>query len=255
MRRGPDGDWDLAAGLGRPPVRPVPVPANDDGSDNPVRPPPDAAAIRQPTQPPSWRLALPPPRRQNGLPGDGRHAPRRFVPWLRAPFPQHLKWKLYLRLLWSRRSVERLALTMSILAAIDRSWGAGGGVTANPAGLALRGCDPVAFFELGRSTTGDPALSTMHRGAIYRFVSPRHREAFVARPEAYAPQYGGLCAMGAAIGQRLDGDPALWRIVDGRLYLHANAQAQQAWLRDIAGNIARADLTWARSQGRPAAAV
>lgn len=160
-----------------------------------------------------------------------------------------------MKVLLSRRSFEKLGLTLAILATLDRSWAAGVEVNADASGLALHGYDPVAYFELGQPTSGDPALSARHGGATYLFASAAHRDAFAAAPDRYAPQYGGFCALGTAMGKKLDGDPTLWRIVDGRLYLNVNAQAQEVWLRDVPGNIAKADAIWPTIKDRPADAL
>jgi hypothetical protein len=40
------------------------------------------------------------------------------------------------------------------------------------------------------------------------------------------------------------GDPKVWKIVDGKLYLNYDARVQTAWEKDISGNISRADQNW-----------
>ena len=42
------------------------------------------------------------------------------------------------------------------------------------------------------------------------------RDAFKADPERYAPQYGGFCAYGVAVGKKFDIDPSSWRMVAPR---------------------------------------
>lgn len=160
-----------------------------------------------------------------------------------------------MRVLLSRRSFAALGLTCAILATLDRSWAAGDEVNVDPAGVALHGYDPVAYFKLGQPTPGDPAVSARHGGATYQFASTAHRDAFLAAPERYVPQYGGYCALGTALGRKVDGDPTLWRIVEGKLYVNINAQAQEVWLRDIAGNIAKADAVWPTIKATPAGAL
>ncbi len=43
---------------------------------------------------------------------------------------------------------------------------------------------------------------------------------------------------------KFDGDPTLWKIVDGKLYLNLDAGIQQTWQKDIAGNIKKAEANW-----------
>ena len=117
-------------------------------------------------------------------------------------------------------------------------------VNVDASGLAVRGYDPVAYFTAGAPTPGDPAITAVHDGATYRFASEANRDAFLADPVRYAPAYGGFCAMGASYGRKFDGDPALWRIVDGRLYLQVHQGALNRWLEDVPGNIVKADGNW-----------
>lgn len=111
-------------------------------------------------------------------------------------------------------------------------------------GLAVHGYDPVAYFTDGAPTMGDPGITAEWNGATYRFSSAANRDAFLADPAAYAPQYGGYCAMGTSLGKKIDIDPTLWRIVDGKLYLNSSAGAQSVWITDVPGNISKADAAW-----------
>lgn len=52
--------------------------------------------------------------------------------------------------------------------------------------------------------------------------------------------------MGVALEKKLDVNPQLWRIVDGRLYLNIHKEAQTRWLEDVKGNLAQADKNWLR---------
>lgn len=62
---------------------------------------------------------------------------------------------------------------------------------------------------------------------IYHLASVANRDAFQQDPGRYVPQFGGFCAMGTAMGLKLDVDPQAWRIVDGKLYLNLNKEVQR----------------------------
>lgn len=130
-----------------------------------------------------------------------------------------------------------VALTSAALAA-------GPEINASNTGLALQGYDPVAYFTLGAATEGNYTITTTHNDATYRFVNEEHKVAFEADPEAYLPQYGGYCAFGAAMGFKFDGDPELWKVVDGELYLNLAQDIQDRWNADIPGFIEQADAKW-----------
>jgi YHS domain-containing protein len=111
-------------------------------------------------------------------------------------------------------------------------------------GVAVGGYDPVAYFTEGRPRQGSAAITVTHAGATWRFASERNREAFLANPAAFAPQFGGHCAWAAAEGYLAKGDPAHWRIVAGKLYLNYDASIQRRWERDIPGFIRQGDANW-----------
>jgi YHS domain-containing protein len=123
-------------------------------------------------------------------------------------------------------------------------------VNVDAGGVAIRGYDPVAYFTLGKPAVGDKQYSATFGGARYLFTSAANRDKFLADPARYSPVFGGFCAMGVALGKKLDGDPTLWRVVDGKLYLNVAKPAQTRWLEDIPGNLAKANATWPNIQDK-----
>jgi hypothetical protein len=114
----------------------------------------------------------------------------------------------------------------------------------NEAGLALKGYDPVAYFEDGKPALGDPAIGYRWHGISYHFVSEQHRKAFIARPARYLPQYGGYCAYAVSEGTTADGDPQLWAVVDEKLYLNNNPVAKKTWDENRPSRIKAGDRNW-----------
>ena len=55
--------------------------------------------------------------------------------------------------------------------------------------LALKGYDPVSYFEDGKPMKGDARYTYPFDDAVYQFRSAEHRAKFSAAPERYAPQY------------------------------------------------------------------
>ena len=110
--------------------------------------------------------------------------------------------------------------------------------------MALQGHDPVAYFTEGRPVKGDDMFTVDYMGAKFKFSSAANRDAFIERPEAYAPQYGGYCAWAMADGKHAKGDARYWKIVEGKLYLNYNQSIQKKWDADIPGFIERADSAW-----------
>ena len=137
-----------------------------------------------------------------------------------------------------------VALSGAAMAANDINVSTGLTIKGSP--LAVHGYDVVAYHTVGRPTRGKAAFSVEYQGATYRFSSREHLRAFRRQPANYLPQYGGFCAYGVAVGGKFDGDPTLWKIVDGKLYLNLNPKIQNTWLKDIPGYIRRADRNWTR---------
>ena len=127
-------------------------------------------------------------------------------------------------------------------AAYDLNSTASVNVDAN--GVILRGVDPTSYANGGSPTAGIADFSAEADGATYLFASAEARDAFVAAPDTYEPAFGGFCATGAALGKKLDGDPAIYRILDGKLYLFVSEDAAALWDKDPAGTLAKANSNW-----------
>jgi len=111
-------------------------------------------------------------------------------------------------------------------------------------GLALRGYDPVAYFDGGKPTQGMEKLSASYGGARYLFVSESHRKLFLQNPEKYLPAYGGFCAVGTSFGEKVDTDPETGKIVNDKLYLNYNAKTKTVFEHDTPNTISRANQNW-----------
>lgn len=110
--------------------------------------------------------------------------------------------------------------------------------------LAVGGYDPVSYFAGEGPLKGEARFAANWRGAEYRFASAANLARFKASPEAFAPQYGGYCAWAVSRGYTAKGDPLVWRLVGGKLYLNYDLAVQKRWAADIPGNIAKSDRNW-----------
>ncbi|MEJ8476463.1 YHS domain-containing (seleno)protein [Roseibium algae] len=109
---------------------------------------------------------------------------------------------------------------------------------------AIGGTDPVAYFTLGKPVAGSDKFTTTYDDVTWKFSSAENRDMFVANPAKYAPQYGGFCAFGAAMGFKVPVVPEAWKIVDGKLYLNNSPAVQKRFEGDVAGYINNATLNW-----------
>ena len=119
-------------------------------------------------------------------------------------------------------------------------------------GVILSGYDTVAYFTMSKPIKGDSSISAVHDGAIYHFSSEANRDTFKADPAKYAPQYGGFCAYGAAIGAKFPIDPEVFAVVDGKLYVNNSADVSGLWNAKQSQAITLADAKWSTIKATPA---
>lgn len=112
--------------------------------------------------------------------------------------------------------------------------------------LAVQGYDVVSYQEGKRPVRGSGNLTSTKNGATYQFSSKANLKAFNKNPEKYIPAYGGYCAFGVGVGKKFIGDPEVWRVVDGTLYLNLDTKVQDRWLKDVKGQIKKADTNWVK---------
>jgi len=122
-------------------------------------------------------------------------------------------------------------------------------------GFAVSGYDVVSYFDLPQSRIGQPqvaplpgsaAITADFNGARFAFATTANRDRFLASPAAFVPQYDGHCAYGVAKGGKVPGNPTLWRIVDGKLYLNITPNVVGFWEEDIPGNLKTSEKNWTK---------
>lgn len=116
--------------------------------------------------------------------------------------------------------------------------------TFTKGGAAIGGTDPVAYFTEGKPVAGSDEYTFNYDDVTWKFSSEENRDKFAAEPAKYAPQYGGFCAFGAAMGFKVPVVPEAWSIVDGKLYLNNSLKVQERFEQDVPGHINNATLNW-----------
>lgn len=111
--------------------------------------------------------------------------------------------------------------------------------------LALSGYDAVSYFNGDAPVEGSAEHSVRYQGYDYHFASAENAEKFKAEPAKFAPQYGGYCAWAIGANDALaPGDPKVYKIVDGKLYLNFNDDVSKKWAEDIPGFIEKGDVNY-----------
>lgn len=107
-----------------------------------------------------------------------------------------------------------------------------------------QGYDLVSYQQKSGPVRGSGNHVAFYQGVAYIFATAENKKTFEANPEKYLPAYGGYCAYGVSVGHKVISDPLAWKIVNGKLYLNLNHQIQNTWVKDIQGNIKKADEQW-----------
>ena len=113
-------------------------------------------------------------------------------------------------------------------------------------GLAIGGYDPVAFFTDGKPLVGKPDFELAYGGTVWRFANVGDRAAFAEQPDVYMPQFGGYDPVGVANGVAVAGNPNLWLITGGKLFLFYDRSRLAAFSADPEHIIGSADRKWAQ---------
>jgi len=118
--------------------------------------------------------------------------------------------------------------------------------------VGVGGYDLVSYQTGKKPVQGNGNNLVQHNGVNYLFASKANAETFAKNKNKYLPAYGGYCAFGASVGKKFIGDPTVWEIVDGKLYLNLDNSIKSLWVKDIPGNILKANKNWKTIKDIPA---
>ncbi|HKY95686.1 MAG TPA: YHS domain-containing (seleno)protein [Kiloniellales bacterium] len=147
-----------------------------------------------------------------------------------------------------RRSLLLLTTALAFAAVLPEAAQTQSGSTLH---LALKGYDPVAYFVIGQPMEGSPEFETVFDEVRYRFASMEHQGLFLADPDRYAPQFAGACTKGLSKGVKVEANPLLWRIIDGKLYVFAGTAVPPEMDSDPQALISKAQENWQELKNQP----
>jgi hypothetical protein len=111
-------------------------------------------------------------------------------------------------------------------------------------GLAIEGFDPVAYFADAEAVRGVPDFEAAEAGAVWRFRNASNRDAFVAHPEIYGPQFGGYDPIDVARGVAYAGNPRFFVVTGQRLYLFGREESRNAFAANPGKFLKEAGARW-----------
>jgi YHS domain-containing protein len=118
--------------------------------------------------------------------------------------------------------------------------------TPSNSGAAIEGYCPVCYLTENKAVKGSPEFSATHDGKTYNFTNRETLAAFEEDPEKYLPAYDGWCAYGMTFGQKVEVDPKVFSVVDGKLYLNKNRWIGRTFDKKQAEYIVKADQEWVK---------
>ena len=125
-------------------------------------------------------------------------------------------------------------------------WGMWGNYNTT-SGIALKGYDPVSYFNSEQPTSGDSQYTHEWRGAIWQFANAENMKLFIDNPESYAPQFGGFCSFAVSKGFTADISPEAWHIEGGDLFVFADKNVRDDWVAGLAdGSLLESTGNWAK---------
>jgi len=110
-------------------------------------------------------------------------------------------------------------------------------------GRALEGFDVVSYFQ-GKPIHGDERFSCTWGNATWLFSSPENREAFLAGPEKFVPEFGGYCTKAISTGFTAPGDPSVYAIRKGRLFIFSSETVKGEFMQHPEDIIAACNENW-----------
>lgn len=111
-------------------------------------------------------------------------------------------------------------------------------------GLAIGGFDPVAYFTDEKPLLGRDDYELSFGGVVWRFRNEGNRAAFLARPDAFMPRFGGYDPVSVTRGTSAPGHGEFWALVDDRLYLFFSEEARDGFTGNPGPAIEAAERAW-----------
>ena len=99
--------------------------------------------------------------------------------------------------------------------------------------LALQGYDAISYFKSDKVQKGSNAYQTVYDGKRYSFVNQTNQQMFTAHPEQFLPQFNGYCAHSATLKSPVDGDPSIYSVEQGKLFLFSSLEAKNSWVNKV----------------------
>ena len=110
--------------------------------------------------------------------------------------------------------------------------------------VALRGRDVVSFYGKGGPVKGKRKYVFEYDETKWRFSSKENRDLFAQDPTKYIPEFGGFCPVALADNHSKIGKSTHYNIVDDKLYLNYDTEAENAFKKRPNDFLVRAQINF-----------
>jgi YHS domain-containing protein len=110
-------------------------------------------------------------------------------------------------------------------------------------GCMLQGYDAVALYN-NSEMKGMATFESQYQGGKYWFINAENKKSFDAKPDQYAPLYGGFCAFAITEGNLRPIQIWTHKVTDGHLVLQHNGKALKLWNFREHHNFKKAQKNW-----------
>ncbi|MEH6645103.1 YHS domain-containing (seleno)protein [Sulfitobacter sp.] len=145
--------------------------------------------------------------------------------------------------LLSRRKMMHISASTAALCPLPLR-AASAPVSVNSAGVPIDGYDTTAYWQMASAQKGTATYTASWRGVTWQFSSQKNADVFATTPSNFAPQFGGFCTRAMSFEKVVNGNPEVWRIYEGKLYLFARPVGGEKFDEGQDAMIAKAQAHW-----------
>ena len=98
----------------------------------------------------------------------------------------------------------------------------------------LAGYCPVAYKMAGKPIEGKKEFAVEQNGKTYYLANEKAMKAFKKSPDKYGVKFDGWCATGLAMGKQVPGNPKVFMVHEGNVYLFSSEKAKEKFKSDPA---------------------
>jgi YHS domain-containing protein len=109
---------------------------------------------------------------------------------------------------------------------------------------AIGGYCPVAYKAMNKAVKGSADFKSSQDGHTFYFVNADAKAMFDKDPAGYTPEFHNYCATGVAKGMKIESDPTVFTVFEGKTYLFSNKDAKAMFDKEKSKMVADGNKNW-----------